>query len=392
MRIQTQIAIVGGGIAGLWLLNLLKQRGHAAVLFEKETLGGGQTLASQGMIHGGIKYALDGFTTSASETIGGMPARWQNCLSGNDTIDLSDVKLLSTDYFLFSDQSVTSRITAFFGSKSVRGRVTSLARNQFPPAFANTLFKGSLYRLQDMVIDSRSLVASLAAKWPRLIFKGAAQVNADSNGEIASLNVDGATICADHYIFAAGSGNEALTRNTALGSIAMQTRPLRQVLAKKAGLPLVYAHAVSLGAGSKPRLTIPSHIDPDGDVVWYLGGNLAETGVARDDTAQIAFAKAELNALMPWIDLAGAAFRCYAIDRAEPDQSDHGRPDSPFSATRANATVCWPTKLTLTPLLGDEVCTTLASLAPIATELDLPDLPRASVGSPPWDWLFRVGT
>ena len=72
-KYTTQIAIVGGGICGLWLLNILRGKGYDAWLFEKDTLGGAQTLASQGMIHGGLKYALGGFTTPSSESIARMP-------------------------------------------------------------------------------------------------------------------------------------------------------------------------------------------------------------------------------------------------------------------------------------------------------------------------------
>ena len=67
--IQTDIAIIGGGIAGLWTLNQLRNRGYNAVLFEQEALGSYQTVGSQGMIHGGIKYALTGAWSGSSEAI-----------------------------------------------------------------------------------------------------------------------------------------------------------------------------------------------------------------------------------------------------------------------------------------------------------------------------------
>ena len=67
--IQIDIAIIGGGISGLWLLNSFKSRGFRTLLFEKRSLGSGQTLASQGMIHGGVKYNLEGRMTNASESI-----------------------------------------------------------------------------------------------------------------------------------------------------------------------------------------------------------------------------------------------------------------------------------------------------------------------------------
>ena len=41
--VETDIAIIGGGIAGLWLLNRLRNLDFAAILLESGTLGGGQT-------------------------------------------------------------------------------------------------------------------------------------------------------------------------------------------------------------------------------------------------------------------------------------------------------------------------------------------------------------
>ena len=91
-RIRVDIAIVGGGIAGLWLLNLLRARGYTAVLIERTAFGDGQTIRSQGMIHGGLKYALSGSVTTASEAIATMPDRWRDCLRGSGDVDLRGVR------------------------------------------------------------------------------------------------------------------------------------------------------------------------------------------------------------------------------------------------------------------------------------------------------------
>ena len=45
--ITCDVAIIGGGIAGLWLLNRLVNDGYNALLFEQTALGGEQTVASQ---------------------------------------------------------------------------------------------------------------------------------------------------------------------------------------------------------------------------------------------------------------------------------------------------------------------------------------------------------
>ena len=101
--IKTDITIIGGGITGLWLLSLLRSQGYEALLFEKSKLGSGQTLASQGMIHGGLKYNLDGVTGEASETIASMPGIWRQCLAGDGVVDLSNVACLAWQYYLFSE-------------------------------------------------------------------------------------------------------------------------------------------------------------------------------------------------------------------------------------------------------------------------------------------------
>ena len=64
-EIHSDIIIFGGGIAGLWLLGRLREAGYSALLLESRALGGVQTSASQGIVHGGTKYALTGKLTGA---------------------------------------------------------------------------------------------------------------------------------------------------------------------------------------------------------------------------------------------------------------------------------------------------------------------------------------
>ena len=92
---STNIVIFGGGIAGLWLLNRMQSEGYDSILFETKSLGGRQTLDSQGIIHGGLKYALRGSVGRDSKNIANMPNRWRQCLSGDGEIDLTDVSVLN---------------------------------------------------------------------------------------------------------------------------------------------------------------------------------------------------------------------------------------------------------------------------------------------------------
>ena len=80
--LDTDICIIGGGVAGLWLNARLRKAGYHTVLIERGALGGGQSVKSQGIIHGGIKYALGGKLNAATEAIADMPNRWRQCLTG----------------------------------------------------------------------------------------------------------------------------------------------------------------------------------------------------------------------------------------------------------------------------------------------------------------------
>src|SRR5690606_23628222 len=80
--LSTDVLIVGGGIAGVWLNARLRRAGFATLLVEKGSLGGGQSVKSQGIIHGGTKYALHGALTGSSEAIAAMPGRWREALAG----------------------------------------------------------------------------------------------------------------------------------------------------------------------------------------------------------------------------------------------------------------------------------------------------------------------
>lgn len=384
---NTQIAILGGGVCGLWLLNQFSNQGYQTLLFEKGELGSGQSLASQGMIHGGIKYTLGGFTTAASESIAQMPSVWRKCINGQGQVDLSGSKILSETYHMFSDGALASKVTAFFGSKSLRGRINSLDRNEFPEAFDDTRFKGALYALQDLVLDTPSLLKQLSQPYASSIYRDAPSINTDTAGKVTGITLStGEIVRADIYVFAAGAGNEALMQNANIDMISMQRRPLHQV-AVKGKLPTLYAHAVSLRAAAKPRVTFTTHQCEDGEFVWYLGGNLAETGVGRSSEEQIQAAKKELSDLLPWIDLTKMQWTSFNIERAEPSQSSNTRPDFPFVELSENVMVCWPTKLTLTPMLAN-LAVEKIDFSPNFTEAPRYNLPHATIGKAPWDNLF----
>ena len=168
--IDIDIVILGGGIAGLWSLNQLRNQGYSAVLLETQALGSHQTIASQGMIHGGIKYALSGVWGGGSEAISAMPDAWRECLQGNGKVDLRGARVLSEDFYLWSDGDLQSRLGSFFASKLLRGRIEKLKPARFPAPLQDPGFKGQVYRLIDMVMDMPSVIETLAARQRDAIF------------------------------------------------------------------------------------------------------------------------------------------------------------------------------------------------------------------------------
>ncbi|MDH0893732.1 MULTISPECIES: FAD-dependent oxidoreductase [unclassified Pseudomonas] len=386
--LSTDILIVGGGVAGLWLNARLRGLGYATLLVESASLGGGQSLKSQGIIHGGAKYALHGALTGASEAIADMPRRWLDALNGGGELDLAGVRLLSDAHYLWSPGGLAGNLTSFFASKAVRGRVDQVKGERLPAALQHPKFKGKVYRLAELVLDVPSLIARLAELAGDSLLAGREIAPLREDGELVGLRVDGREVRAQRIVLSAGQGNAALLAALGLEQPRQQLRPLHMVLVKGKGLKPLYAHC--LGGGPKPRITVTSHPAADGQWVWYLGGDIAEAdGVARSEAAQIAAAQKEVQQLLPWIDLSDARWATLRVDRAEPAQSGLVRPDNAFLADQGRLLVGWPTKLALSPDFADRVIAALQrdAIRPGA-HAPLPELPRPPQAEPVWEELL----
>lgn len=391
------VVIFGGGIAGLWLLNRLRQQGFSALLFESGALGGGQTHKAQGIIHGGMKYALQGVITREAAAISDMPGVWRSCLSGNGDIDLSGVPILSSHHYLWAPGKFTSKLTGFLAGATLSSKVEPLAKDKYPLVFQHPSFKGEVFALDEVVIDVPALVRELVKSNQDAIFKieplSDEELKFDDDGRLVSARVyiagRSVEVSAQQFVFAAGSGNEIIIRKLKSEEVAMQRRPLHMVLVKiPFNLPL-YAHC--LGLGSRPRLTITTHYTQDGKTVWYLGGLLSEEGVERDSEAQIRAAREELTDLFPWLDFSGAEFSTFLVDRAEPQQKGNLKPESSYCKAIENMIIAWPTKLALAPRLAEEIMQQLhnSRLTPqLFDTRELRSWPMPPLAKPVWEDAF----
>ncbi len=383
--VETDVVVMGGGIAGLWLFRTLHTLGYRAVLLEQDSLGGGQTIKSQGIVHGGTKYTLTGQLTNASQAIAGMPERWRNALAGHGEAgdpDLRSARILSDYHYLWSPGDIGSRMTSFFASKALRGRVDALSKAQFPAIFQHDGFRGKVYQLNEIVLDiatvTRALVQGLEAYIIKVDWRehGNARLVTDTKSSIEAVELTNeqnqkVLLKAQRFVMAAGEGTQSLLHTLEISEPAMQLRPLHMVMVRHRHPEPIYAHC--LGITPLPRMTITSHPDSDGQWVWYLGGGIAEDGVKQSAEELIATAKKELQALLPWVDLTNAQWDTLRINRAEPKQNRLLRPDAAFCQPVGNTIVTWPTKLALAPNLSDEVIRQLQAdhIHPTTNDSDL---------------------
>lgn len=386
---RVDIAIFGGGIAGLWALARLRQVGFSAVLFESNALGGVQSMASQGIIHGGAKYALSGNLTESARAIAEMPAIWKSCLRGEGELDLSAVKILSEHQYLWSTTSLVSRMAGFFAGKMMRSRMAQVAEGDRPKLFQHPDFHGTLYRLEEQVLDVSSLVRALSDQFGDHCYQledGQFRFDRGEDGShLISVPDHDLNIEAKSLILAAGKGNTDLLRKLGRDRPAMQLRPLHMAITK-GDLPDIHAHC--LGSGSTPRITITSASMADGGRVWYLGGQIAESGVDCSPDELIDIAKRELAELLPWVDLTNTEWSTLRVDRAEPKTAGGMRPESCFLASDDGVLTVWPTKLAFAPRLAQEIVTSLEKdgVAPQQADMQgLDRLPKPDLAVPPWE-------
>lgn len=383
--VSVDVLIVGGGIAGLWTLARLKHAGYKAVLLESDSLGSGQTRFAQGIIHGGTKYALTGKLTASSEALADMPALWRDCHKGKGSLDLSKATLLSDAHYLWSTSSLTSRVSGFFASKVMRARTNELDEKTRPELFNHAEFKGQIYALDEPVFDAMSVIRAIAEPIMESILAVKDSSFKYDNDVLSVQAQDGQdyNFSFKKVVLTAGQGNAALLSEFGLQQPEMQLRPLKMVMLRGGLSEMVFAHC--MGASVNPRITITSNHDENGEVVWYLGGQLAEDGVERSDAEQIQQAKKELSELIPWLDLSKSQWATLDIDRAEVKKPGTKRPDTFFVEQKNKVIAAWPTKMALSPLMAESVLKVINDEKLSRVNDELPLWVAPSYASLPWN-------
>ena len=384
---EIDVAVAGGGIAGLWLLDALTRAGYSAVLFEADKLGGGQTVSSQGIIHSGAKYALGGKATRNQQLLAKMPGHWLGTIEGHNAPDLSAARVASQAQYL----AIPRGMMAFAASIAARVVLASgfspLPRHRWPESIAGLGFRGTLIELAEPVLDVPSIVSALAAQHAATIRRGRIDettwsYDADrQRHRIALGGMGDMSIEARWLVATAGAGNGPLAALTDSDAPA-QERPLNMVLLK-GRLPPVYLHAdVRKG---RPELTISSHQEADGNSVWYIGGDIAEVGTEMTEDAVLAEAARRIKRNLPSLSLDAIEGATHMISRHESVTPDQRIPDGPVvrPGGSPNSLIAWPTKLAYAPMLADAVIERLDDPTNLAVA-ELPGSPPP-IAPPPWD-------
>lgn len=401
-RIRLDAVILGGGVAGLWTLGELTRAGLSVVLIEADSLGRGQTVGSQGILHGGLKYTLGGILTDSAKAIRDMPNVWRRCLDGAAPPDLSAVQRRSEFCHLWRTDSMRSRVGMIGARAGLRVAPVAIAPGDRPEVLASV--PGDVLRLDEQVICPVSLITALAHPHTSQLLRVPPEqlaIHAAGPGRFTSLTLrDPASsrrieIEPRVLVLAAGEGAAALRESLGLSANAMQRRPVHMIMAR-GDLPTLNGHCVD---GAKTRVTITTARDSAGRTVWQIGGAVSETGVGMSESDLIRFAHEEVRASLggrfPW----NAQWATYLLNKAEAATRGGLRPDDAFVIREGDVITVWPTKLALAPRAAALVLEAINGTGPFLSVVDgrkgvmgvggdyhwTQGWPRPTAALPPWE-------
>lgn len=380
---QLDVLVFGGGAAGLWCLDRFRRAGYHTILLESKALGCGQTIQAQGIIHGGGKYALRGVRDFAAvRATSLMPERWRQSLGGKKEPNLAGTEVLSERCHLWLPRGSALARLQSWGGMSVITKAGLLATpleklpvDTWPEILRECAL--AVYSLAEPVIATGSFLRTLAAHHQRWIFSySPASVKFSADG----IRVADMFLQPRATVLTAGAGNGELLRSAGIGTELMQLRPLGMVLLR-GDLPRLFGHCV---VGGKTGLTITTPRPG----LWQIGGEIAEHLAQEENlVAARVIATRELRRWLPAIDLNRAEIAIYRAVRAEARTAAQRRPSGVHASQVAPAlVVAWPTKLSMTPVLADEVFDLLKETLKSPRGYDeMPPWPTPQLARYPWE-------
>jgi hypothetical protein len=205
----------------------------------------------------------------------------------------------------------------------------------------------AVYALAEPVVATGSLLDALASPYRKCILSYDVS-DLQFAGE--QVHIADALFQPRSIVFAAGEGNAELMRRAGIRGDLMQRRPLKMVLLRGTALPVLFGHCIMRG---KTQLTIttPTH------GIWQVGGEIAEH-LAHQENLENGRQSAmkELRRCLPGLDFSGVEIAIYPATRAEARTAEQKRPSGVHvSAVAPGIVVGWPTKLSMAPILAEEI-------------------------------------
>lgn len=380
---RLDVLVFGGGAAGLWCLDRLRRAGYHAILLESRALGSGQTIQAQGIIHGGGKYALRGVRDfEAVRATSLMPERWRRSIAGELEPNLSATRILSERCHLWLPRGSAVARFQSLGIMSLIAKAGLLATRpekvllaEWPEALRDSAL--AVYVLAEPVIATGSFLAALATQHRSFIFlyDGTSVQFSATAVQLGDVLLEPRTI-----VLAAGVGNGDLLTRAGMRADVMQRRPLGMVLLR-GDLPPLFGHCI---VGGKTGLTITTPAPG----LWQIGGEIAERLAHEDNPATARrLALSEIHRWLPGLELKRAEISIYRAIRAEARTAAIRRPSGVHtSLVGPGIIVAWPTKLSMAPVLADEIfeLVQLDLKAPGGYD-ETPSWPAPNVARYPWE-------
>lgn len=383
--------IFGGGIAGLWALDSVIRAGYSAVLLEKESLGKGQTICAQGIIHGGFKYVVPGkYRAGTASEVRHMPQRWrQHLLGERKDPDLSLVGMRSpTCYFWLSSgrgfRGVLEEVFSPVGLNLLNSPPIDIT-HKAPEWLKKSATK--VYEVPEPVVDSGAVLGALGKLHANKIFYYDS-VSFERDGELVREVIihdkrdEIYTFVPSRIILTAGIGNQELVDAMEFQKKVMQIRPLRQLIVRGNALPDFWGHCIN---GGKAVATVTTHYDSvTREKVWSIGGEVAEDGYKQDPQELIRNGRALLEKVLRGVDFSQTKWGTFDALRAE-EPNDNVLPSGISMRKLSNVWVCFPTKMAMAPVLADYIVQQLKEEALQKTVCPIKSGTSVRVAGYPWD-------
>jgi len=362
------VLIIGGGVQGLWLLDVLRANGLEAVLLERRSLGGQQTCHSHVYIHRGHMYNAG--QESLVARLAAVDALWREWCAKHPHLTVE----ANGSCFGYQNPTDAEDKAAFWESLGLDHD----ALHAVPEAIRDGVVASALLS-PEYCLNGNQLTATLAAPHAASICRidSVDAIRVDGRrGKIEEVLVrvepwSSAEFRPGAVVLAAGAGNQALLDLAGGGARTLQASVRDRQQVRKAHM-LVVAGEDGVLPRLRHALVLPKlrglFIVPrrsGGDNVWLVSddrspdSSLADDWIARGAQGWLPEVLAALRALAP------VAF-------SEPERLRWGIYDGPKAEGRATGGVpheerierfrgiadlwaVWPTKLSLAPLAARQV-------------------------------------